>query len=121
MLGLARHPSISTSIPLMTPARRESSSSDIFFWLRSSFMRAETASFILAASVSVVILTLLVIGHYHVINQSLQDYPMPAVSPSISPEIYRIAPGFRALSICVKAAPVADERVGEVALREACE
>ena len=46
---------------------------------------------------------------------------MPAVSPSISPEIYRIAPGFRALSICVKAAPVADERVGEVALREACE
>lgn len=39
---------------------------------------------------------------------------MSAVSPSISPEIYRIAPGFRALSICVKAAPVADEQVGEV-------
>jgi len=46
---------------------------------------------------------------------------MPAVFPSISPEIYRIAPGFRALSICVEAAPVADQRVGEVALREACE
>jgi len=45
---------------------------------------------------------------------------MPAVSPSISPEIYRIAPGFRALSIYVEAAPVADEQVGEVALREAC-
>ncbi|KQN61884.1 hypothetical protein ASE99_21655 [Serratia sp. Leaf51] len=46
---------------------------------------------------------------------------MPAVSPSISSEIYRIAPGFRALSISVEATPVADERVGEVALREACE
>lgn len=46
---------------------------------------------------------------------------MSAVSPSISPEIYRIAPGFRALSISVEAAPVADERVGEIALREACE
>lgn len=46
---------------------------------------------------------------------------MPAVSPSISPEIYRIAPGFRALSISVEATPVADKRIGEVALREACE
>lgn len=46
---------------------------------------------------------------------------MPAVSPSISSEIYRIAPGFRALSISVEATPVADERVGEAALREACE
>lgn len=46
---------------------------------------------------------------------------MPAVSPSINPEIYRIAPGFRALSISVEATPMADERVGEVALREACE
>ncbi|QEW31684.1 hypothetical protein D0N50_08345 [Erwinia billingiae] len=46
---------------------------------------------------------------------------MPTVSPSISPEIYRIAPGFRALSISVEATTVADEQVGEVALREACE
>lgn len=46
---------------------------------------------------------------------------MSVVSPSISPEIYRIAPGFRALSISVQATPVTDERVGEVALREACE
>ncbi len=45
---------------------------------------------------------------------------MPAVSPSISPEIYRIAPGFRALSISVEATTVADEQVGEIALREAC-
>ncbi|MBI6183795.1 B3/4 domain-containing protein [Serratia proteamaculans] len=46
---------------------------------------------------------------------------MSVVSPSISPDIYRIAPGFRALSISVEATPVADERVGEVALQEACE
>ncbi|MBZ6388696.1 B3/B4 domain-containing protein [Pantoea piersonii] len=46
---------------------------------------------------------------------------MLTASPSISAEIYRIAPGFRALSICVESAPVADKRVGEVALREACE
>ncbi|MGD8106406.1 B3/B4 domain-containing protein [Pantoea sp. FN0302] len=45
---------------------------------------------------------------------------MSAVLPSISPEIYRIAPGFRALSINVEAAPVADKRVGDVALEEAC-
>ncbi|MGD8163100.1 B3/B4 domain-containing protein [Pantoea sp. FN0307] len=45
---------------------------------------------------------------------------MSAVLPSISPEIYRIAPGFRALSISVEAAPVADKRVGDVALEEAC-
>lgn len=46
---------------------------------------------------------------------------MSDVLPSISPEIDLLAPGFRALSISVEAAPVADERVGEVALREACE
>ncbi|WP_342754972.1 B3/4 domain-containing protein [Pantoea sp. MBD-2R] len=46
---------------------------------------------------------------------------MSAVLPSIAPEIYRIAPGFRALSISVEAATVADERVGQAALREACE
>lgn len=46
---------------------------------------------------------------------------MSDVLPSISPEIDLIAPGFRALSISVEAAPVADERVGEIALRDACE
>jgi len=43
------------------------------------------------------------------------------VSPSISPEIYSIAPGFRALSIYVQAAPVLNPEVGESALKEACE
>lgn len=42
-------------------------------------------------------------------------------SPSIAPEVYRTAPGFRALSIYVKAAPVLNPEVGEAALREACE
>ena len=46
---------------------------------------------------------------------------MSDVLPSISPEIDLIAQGFRALSISVEAAPVADERVGEIALRDACE
>ena len=46
---------------------------------------------------------------------------MFTVSPSIAPEIYRIAPGFRALSIYVKAAPVLTPDIGETALREACE
>lgn len=46
---------------------------------------------------------------------------MLTVSPSIAPEIYRIAPGFRALSISVNAAPVLDPGAGEAALREACE
>lgn len=45
---------------------------------------------------------------------------MLTVSPSIAPEIYRIAPGFRALSIYVKAAPVLNPDIGETALREAC-
>ncbi|MEA7515222.1 hypothetical protein ONK27_26350, partial [Salmonella enterica subsp. enterica serovar Virginia] len=39
--------------------------------------------------------------------------------PSISPELARIAPGFRALSINVIAAPVRDAQVGEIALKEA--
>jgi len=43
------------------------------------------------------------------------------VSPSITPEIYRIAPGFRALSISINAAPVLHPSIGEIALREACE
>lgn len=46
---------------------------------------------------------------------------MLTVSPSITPEIYRIAPGFRALSISVKSAPVVNPGAGEIALREACE
>lgn len=45
---------------------------------------------------------------------------MLTVSPSISQDIYRQVPGFRALSIYVKAAPVANTQVGEEALREAC-
>lgn len=43
------------------------------------------------------------------------------ISPSISPEVYGIAPGFRALSIFVQAAPVLNPGVGEAALKEACE
>ncbi|PLV47941.1 B3/4 domain-containing protein [Erwinia sp. B116] len=43
------------------------------------------------------------------------------VTPSISKEISRIAPGFRALSISVKAAAVQDVTVGEKALHAACE
>lgn len=46
---------------------------------------------------------------------------MKSVLPSISPEVYRIAPGFRALSICVEAAALRDSQVGARALREACE
>lgn len=40
--------------------------------------------------------------------------------PSISPDIARLAPGFRALSISVTAAPVVNASVGEEALRKAC-
>jgi len=43
------------------------------------------------------------------------------VAPSIAPEVYNIAPGFRALSIYVQAAPVLNPHVGETALKEACE
>lgn len=42
-------------------------------------------------------------------------------SPSIAPEVYRTAPGFRALSIYVKASPVLNPDVGRAALLEACE
>lgn len=45
---------------------------------------------------------------------------MSEVLPSISTEISRIAPGFRALSISVQAAPVQNAQVGEMALKEAC-
>lgn len=46
---------------------------------------------------------------------------MSSMLPSISPELARIAPGFRALSINVIAAPVRDAQVGEIALKEACQ
>ncbi|WP_392431314.1 B3/4 domain-containing protein [Yersinia sp. HM-2024] len=46
---------------------------------------------------------------------------MLTVSPSIAPEVYAIAPGFRALSIYVQAAPVLNPQVGETALKEACD
>lgn len=46
---------------------------------------------------------------------------MSSMLPSISPELARIAPGFRALSIYVKAAPLRDLQVGEQALKEACQ
>ncbi|ERT14829.1 B3/B4 domain-containing protein [Photorhabdus temperata] len=46
---------------------------------------------------------------------------MFTVSPSIAPEVYGIAPGFRALSIYVQAAPVLNPDIGETALKEACE
>lgn len=46
---------------------------------------------------------------------------MLTVSPSIAPEIYRIAPGFRVLSTCVKAAPVLNPDAGGAALKAACE
>ena len=41
--------------------------------------------------------------------------------PSISPDIAQLAPGFRALSISVAAAPVVNASVGESALGRACE
>ncbi|MCI1029616.1 B3/4 domain-containing protein [Pantoea dispersa] len=46
---------------------------------------------------------------------------MLTVFASISPEVYEIAPGFRALSISVQAAPVVNPHVGETALKAACE
>lgn len=45
---------------------------------------------------------------------------MLTVSPSISPEIYQQVPGFRALSIYVKATPLVSPEIGENALKEAC-
>jgi len=66
-------------------------------------------------------LTFLVIGRYYDIKGSLQDYPVFTVSASIAPEVYGIAPGFRALSISVQAAPVVSPQVGQTALKAACE
>ncbi|CAI0989170.1 B3/4 domain-containing protein [Serratia quinivorans] len=46
---------------------------------------------------------------------------MFSVTPSINSDIANIAPGFRAISILVKAAPVIRPEVGEIALKQACE
>lgn len=46
---------------------------------------------------------------------------MLSVDPSISPEIAKLAPGFRALSISVNAAPLVNTDIGKTMLREACE
>jgi len=46
---------------------------------------------------------------------------MFVVEPSISTDITKLAPGFRALSISVTAAPVINAGIGEAALRKACE
>lgn len=46
---------------------------------------------------------------------------MHIVMPSIAPEIADIAPGFRALSITVEAAPLACPEAGSLALMAACE
>lgn len=46
---------------------------------------------------------------------------MLTVSPSIAAEVYDIAPGFRALSIYVQAAPVLNPHIGDAVLKEACE
>lgn len=45
---------------------------------------------------------------------------MKPLTPSIAPEIARLAPGFRAISINVIAAPLVDESVGRRALEDAC-
>ena len=44
---------------------------------------------------------------------------MRSVTPSIESAVSRLAPGFRALSIVVESAPVADPAVAEQALAEA--
>jgi len=45
---------------------------------------------------------------------------MFSVSPSIDPAIVSLAPGFRALSIAVEAAPIANAEIAEEALKQAC-
>ncbi|MCT4706296.1 B3/4 domain-containing protein [Enterobacteriaceae bacterium H11S18] len=45
---------------------------------------------------------------------------MSSFSPSIDPSLSRIAPGFRALSILVEAAPLLHPEVAEAALKQAC-
>lgn len=46
---------------------------------------------------------------------------MVAVIPSIDPRVTALAPGFRALSITVQAAPVVNPQAGEAALALACQ
>lgn len=46
---------------------------------------------------------------------------MFSVIPSIDTDIANMAPGFRALSILVKAAPVTHPEMGELALKQACQ
>ncbi len=45
---------------------------------------------------------------------------MLTVHPSISSDVGRLAPGFRALSISISAAPLINASVGQEALRKAC-
>lgn len=45
---------------------------------------------------------------------------MVAITPSIDPRVTALAPGFRALSIAVQAAPVVNPQAGEAALALAC-
>lgn len=45
---------------------------------------------------------------------------MILVDPSIDPAVAALAPGFRALSITVAAAPITNPDVGALALAQAC-
>ncbi|NOL49982.1 B3/B4 domain-containing protein [Pelistega europaea] len=45
---------------------------------------------------------------------------MITLKPIISPEIFQLAPDFKAISINVQAGPVVDAEVGATALRQAC-
>ncbi|EPL6456535.1 B3/B4 domain-containing protein [Providencia rettgeri] len=46
---------------------------------------------------------------------------MLTAQPSISPEVVRLAPGFRALSISVSAAPLVNANLGQEALHKVCQ
>ncbi|WP_448310511.1 B3/B4 domain-containing protein [Pantoea sp. PGP6] len=45
---------------------------------------------------------------------------MLSVDPSIDPAVFALAPGFRAMSIVVEAAPIAHPEIAEQALQRAC-
>jgi len=45
---------------------------------------------------------------------------MLSVDPSIDPAVFALAPGFRAMSIVVEAAPIADPEIAQQALQKAC-
>ncbi len=107
MLGLAAPFSISTSMPLLTLARRESSSSDSFFLFTPvayavvRYGRAYTGDI---GTCSVIILTFFShwsLPWYKTVNTGLF---MSLVTPSIDPRLAAIALAFRALSILVEAA-----------------